>query len=408
MQSQIMKNSNNLPYSELKKFGIMTPDNQFTERLSKQEQENFLNGSTLIAEDDKTRLYFQLSKGNSELKVDAFQKDIVAHRDLSSGEQLEIATTDKVFYKSMADYGKITAMGKTHLNENPRNEITYFVELENERGKTAFYGNDLADKLADYKIGDKVQVEQTGIEKKNLQVNIDGNIKDVSLYNNLFKVTPHTQENKEVRSKLFEYDPEKKTIVDMDTSDYEYGKINGVKLDAEKIKNLKKGMEVEVDEETTVQLSPKASNPARMTSNNKGLLLVSIGVDGGMSYLLVKGVQRLHRMIKEREHQTNSAKYKAELEHMKKFLETKVQQYPRNKEIVGNLNIVGKELSDVKTRRVSDTKQQKNDTSVRLDVNDSDIYRMANQKEKRTEKEERKQERAMNREERPRSRGRGR
>lgn len=404
-----MKSNNNLPYSELKKFGIMNENNQFADRLSKQEQTNFLNGSTLIAEDDKTRLHFQLTKDNTELKVDAFQKDLVNHRDLSSGELLEIATSDKALYKAMADHGTITAMGKTHLNENPRNEITFFVELVNERGRTTFYGNDLEEKLKNNKIGDNLQITQSGVEKTTLQAKMDDGLRDINLYNNIYDVQPMTNANKNVRSKLFEYDPSQKTIVDIDTSSFEYNTVNGVKLTEEQLKNLKKGKEIKLDEETTIQLSPKADNPARVTSNNRMLLLASLAADGGVSYLIVKGVQRLHRMIKEKQRQTQGAKYKNELEQMQKFLETKAKEYPQNKEIVSNLNIVDKEISDVTTRRASVTKQQKNDTSVRIDVNDPDIYKSANRKqERKAEKEQNKEYKHTQNEERPRSRGRGR
>lgn len=404
-----MKSNNNLPYADLKKFGIMDEQNQFAERLTKQEQDNFLNGSTLIAENDTTRLHFQLTNGNKELKVDAFEKDLVNHRDLSSGELLELATSDRAFFKAMADHGTITAMGKTHLNENPRNEITYFVEVENERGKTTFYGNDLEEKLKTFKTGDTVQVSQTGVEKTTLQAKMEDGVRDINLYNNTYDVQPLTQENKNVRTKLFEYDPSLKTIVDMDTTRFEYNTVNGVKLTEEQLRQLKRGKEIALDDETSVQLSPSAENPARISSNNRNLLLASMAIDGGMTFLIVKGVQRMHRMIKEKERQKEGAKYKNELEQMQKYLETKAREYPQNKEIVNNLNIVDKELSDVTTRRVNETKQQKNDTSVRIDVNDPDIYKQAERKqERKEEKREAREVKQTPREERPRTRGRGR
>jgi hypothetical protein len=38
----------------------------------------------------------------------------------------------------MADYGNITHIGTGYFNKNPENEMTTFVEIENEREKQSF------------------------------------------------------------------------------------------------------------------------------------------------------------------------------------------------------------------------------------------------------------------------------
>lgn len=388
-----MENSNNLPYAELKKFGIMTNDNTFAPRLSKYDVESFLKGSTLVAEDEVNRLTFKLTKDNSKLEVDVYNKDIVNHKELSSSELFEIGLSDKSLYKPMADYGIIKSTGKTHFNQNPQNEVTHYVEIQNERGKTVFYGNDLEEKLKDFKVGDAIQVKNIGIEKAVITAIGEEGLKEFNKYNNLFSVEPLDESTKETKSKLFEYDTKTKSVQALDTSELEFNMINGIKLTPEQIRNLKLGNLVSLEDDTTVQLSPKADNPARITSNTRNLLLASLALDGGLTFLIVKSVERIKSMIEKNEKQKESTLYQAELEKMKSFLLTKSAQYPTDKKIVDNLNIVGKELSSVRANTATNMPQEKNNVKVRLDVNDPDVFedakREKEQKQDREQTEER-------------------
>lgn len=378
-----MENSMTLPYAELKKFGIMTNENTFAPKLSKQEVDNFLKGSTLVAEDEANRLTFKLSKDNSKLEVDVYNKDIVSHKELSSSELYEIALTDKSLYKPIADYGVIVSAGKTHFNQNVQNEITHYVEIQNERGKTVFYGNDLEDKLKKFNIGDGIQVKNIGIEKSIISVNGDEGLKEFNKYNNLFSVEPVADENKETKSKLFEYDTKTKSVQALDTSELEFNTINGIKLTPEQIRNLKLGKPISLEDDTTVQLSPKADNPSKIASNTPNLLLASLALDGGLSFIIVKSVERIRSMIEKDEKQKESTLYQTELEKMKSFLLTKSAQYPNDKKIVDNLNIVDKELSTVRSNTAAHTPPEKADSKVRMNVNDPDVFEDAKREKER-------------------------
>lgn len=340
-----MENNETLPYADLKKFGIMNAQNEFSSKLSRQDVDNFLKGSTLVADDDNNRLTFKLTDDKSKLEVNAYNKDIVNHKDLSSSELFEIASTDKSLYKPMADYGTIVSSGKTHFNNNPQNELTHYVEIQNERGKTTFYGNDLENKMKDFKVGETVQINNVGIEKASITANIDDEVRAFNKYNNLFDIQLLTDENKETRSKLFEYDTRIKTVADLDTSELEFDMINGVKLTPAQIRDLKRGKEISLDEDTKVQLSPKADNKAKVSSNTRLLLIASLAVDGGLSFLIIKGVEKLQRMRLEYKKQQETASFRDGLETMKKLLETKIAQSPNDLSLKEKLKKVNGEIS---------------------------------------------------------------
>jgi len=392
-----MENSINLPYADLKKFGIMTNENLFTPRLSKQEVDNFLKGSTLVAEDEANRLTFKLTKDTSKLEVNVYNKDIVNHKDLSSSELYEVALSKDSLYKPMADYGTIVSSGKTHFNQNTQNEVTHYVEIQNERGKTVFYGNDLEEKLKNFKVGDSIQVKNIGIEKSTISAMGEDGLKEFNKYNNLFSVKPLAEDIKETKSKLFEYDTKTKTIVDLDTSDLKFDKVNGITLTPEQIRNLKLGKVVSLDDDINIQLSPKADNEAKIRANTRNLLLASMALDGGLSFLIIKSVERIKSMILKDEKQKESSLYQNELEKMKSFLLTKSAQYPNDKKIVDNLNIIGKELSSVSAGGASLSTQEKNNGKVRLNVNDPDVFQDANREKERKNDLEQTEEQTMSR-----------
>ncbi|WP_312299230.1 DUF3945 domain-containing protein [Chryseobacterium sp.] len=384
-----MENNTTFLTDDLKKFGIMTEDNQFSQKLSQQEVYNFLKGGVLITENDQNRLTFKIA--DDKLNVNAYTKDWISHQDLSSAELLEITSKNANLYKVMADYGTITHIGKTHFNNNPENEITLFVEVENERGKTRFFGNKLEKGLAGFKIGDKVQINQTGIEKATLHANIEGEAKKMNRYDNLFIIRPLDEKNRQFQSRLFELDNKDKTIKDIDTTKYELQTVNGHTLSEKQLQMLRKGKEVKLDDETTIQLSPKADNEKGLSASVKMLLITSIAIDGGLTFLILKGIQKLAKMQEENQKQQESQKYLVELQKLKGFLQSKAEQYPDNKQIITDLNIVGKEISNVQTK-VSEN-QEKNEDTVSLKVGDPDLFEDANQKkeeEKRNEEDTRK------------------
>ena len=69
-----MKNSN-LPTDELKKYGIIGEDHTFSKKLSAEDIQKFLQGYTIVADNDKNRATFQLIDNNTQLKVIFLERD---------------------------------------------------------------------------------------------------------------------------------------------------------------------------------------------------------------------------------------------------------------------------------------------------------------------------------------------
>lgn len=67
--------SNTLPTDDLKKYGIIESDNSFSKKLSADDIQKFLSGSTIVADNDKSRITFQLKDNNSQLEVNLYERD---------------------------------------------------------------------------------------------------------------------------------------------------------------------------------------------------------------------------------------------------------------------------------------------------------------------------------------------
>lgn len=62
-------NTEQLPTEELKKFGIINDDLSFSKKLNVNDIQKFLQGYTIVADNDKNRATFQLTDNNTQLKV---------------------------------------------------------------------------------------------------------------------------------------------------------------------------------------------------------------------------------------------------------------------------------------------------------------------------------------------------
>lgn len=91
-----MKNSN-LPTDELKKYGIIGEDHTFSKKLSAEDIQRFLQGYTIVADNDKNRATFQLTDNNTQLKV------IFLERDKSISEILKNSET-RIEYSDIKEF----------------------------------------------------------------------------------------------------------------------------------------------------------------------------------------------------------------------------------------------------------------------------------------------------------------
>ena len=80
-----------LPTEELKRFGIINEDLSFSKKLNADDIQKFLQGYTIVADNDKNRATFQLTENNTKLKV------IFLERDKNLSEILE-KSKEKIQY----------------------------------------------------------------------------------------------------------------------------------------------------------------------------------------------------------------------------------------------------------------------------------------------------------------------
>ena len=92
-----MKNEH-LPTEELKKFGIINEDLSFSKKLNADDIQKFLQGYTIVADNDKNRATFQLTDNNTKLKV------IFLERDKSLSEILEKSKEKIQYSETKAQY----------------------------------------------------------------------------------------------------------------------------------------------------------------------------------------------------------------------------------------------------------------------------------------------------------------
>lgn len=114
---KIMK-EHNLPTDELKSFGIINEDLTFSKKLSDDDIQKFLQGYTIVADNDRNRATFQLTDDNTKLKV------IFLERDKSLSKIIE-DSKEKVQYTNVKELS----------NENPSFEKKAFI-YDSEIGKT--------------------------------------------------------------------------------------------------------------------------------------------------------------------------------------------------------------------------------------------------------------------------------
>lgn len=114
-------------------------------------------------------------------------------------------------------------------------------------------------------------------------------------------------------------------------------------------------------------------------------------------YDMVFNAEVLTKTILGRNDSEEINRYKDELLKLKEFLQDKIDKYPEiAKDIINNLNILSKEINTVNEVAQSPKQAQKQQQSeVRLDVNDPDLYQDANsvrEAKSQQEDEENKQE----------------
>ena len=128
-------NTNTLPTDELKKYGIINEDNSYSKKLNADDIQKFLQGYTIVADNDKNRATFQLTDNNTKLKV------IFLERDKSISEILE-NSKNKIEYTDIQDVSnkkeaKLSLEKKAFIFDKETNKVIEFDFTKNARELTA-------------------------------------------------------------------------------------------------------------------------------------------------------------------------------------------------------------------------------------------------------------------------------
>lgn len=146
-------NTDILPTQELKEFGIINNDNSFTQKLTAEEIQKFLQGYTIVADNDKKRATFQLVENNSRLKVIFLERD----RGIS---QILAASKHRIEYSTIADVShsdnRMNFQKKAFVFDSEYNKVVEFDVIKNSRELTAI-------------VADKKEVEEITRYKNELE-----------------------------------------------------------------------------------------------------------------------------------------------------------------------------------------------------------------------------------------------
>jgi len=146
-------NTDILPTQELKEFGIINNDNSFTQKLTAEEIQKFLQGYTIVADNNKKRATFQLVDNNSRLKVIFLERDRVISQILdASKRRIEYSTIAEV-----SDSGdEMNFRKKAFVFDLEHNKVVEFDLIKNSRELTAI-------------VADKKDVEEISRYKNELE-----------------------------------------------------------------------------------------------------------------------------------------------------------------------------------------------------------------------------------------------
>lgn len=128
----------NLPTEDLKTYGIINDDLTFSKKLSGQDVQRFLNGYTIVADNDRNRATFQLTENNTQLKV------IFLERDKSLSDILK-SSREKVQYTDIRNHStssrNLGIEKKAFILDKENGKVVEFDFIRNATELTAIIAN---------------------------------------------------------------------------------------------------------------------------------------------------------------------------------------------------------------------------------------------------------------------------
>lgn len=147
-----------------------------------------------------------------------------------------------------------------------------------------------------------------------------------------------------IQSEIIEYDERTKQFLSYNPRDIKAPQsVNGFELNPQQKKNYKEGETVQLADGTELQLSP--SSPKGIRSNKSGLV-VSVLLDGGISYLLMTGINKMIGK-KSQEEKAYSEGYLQAIKEVQKQVERRISRTPKDLDAVRDLNNIKEEYSKI-------------------------------------------------------------
>lgn len=214
---------------------------------------------------------------NSQLNID--EDDLKA---LLSGRRTDMLRLENL----QADGIHIPALdAKLSLRPGADNKLELLVHPIYKETEAPYYLT--AEEAEQLEKGEAVNIDKLIVDK-------DGNAKEV----------------------LVEFDRETNEFIITDTGKIlTPEEINGLPLTPEQKERYRKGQEVETDDGTTIQYS---ANEKQGIRSDRLALIASILIDGGVSYVLFKGLNALFNKPQEKEPGTNYNKARSDLSKQEK------------------------------------------------------------------------------------------
>lgn len=147
-----------------------------------------------------------------------------------------------------------------------------------------------------------------------------------------------------IQTEIIEFDQQTKQFLSFNPRDIKAPQsVNGKELDPQQKKKYKEGETVQLPDGTAFQLSP--SSPKGIRSNKSGLVL-SVLLDGGLSYLLITGLEKM--LGKEsQEEKAYSEGYLQAIKEVQKQVERRLSRNPNDGDAVRDLNNIKEEYSKI-------------------------------------------------------------
>ena len=124
-----------LPTEDLKKFGIINEDLSFSKNLKADDIQKFLQGYTIVADNDKNRATFQLTDNNTKLKVIFLERDkSISEIIENSKERIEYSTIQNL---SESTESKLSLEKKAFIYDRENNIVAEFDLIRNATELTA-------------------------------------------------------------------------------------------------------------------------------------------------------------------------------------------------------------------------------------------------------------------------------